>query len=324
MIRHFAKISALLIVFLIITGTTAYLTLTFIIKSEDTVVVPDLLGKDVVYSLEILTDLGLNTKIKGSEYSDDFPKNHVLLQEPLPGSEIKKGRDLRIVLSRGPKVITMPNVVGLPVRQARLLLEESGLCSGNDTYVYDNATTNKDVVIAQDPLYSILVNRGRCVNLLLSMGQRPRAYQMSDLRGLSVDEAVIEIERSHLQVGRFRYEFHQDQPDNVIVGQYPNSGYRVLEKSPIDLVVNRKPGPAPRPNVDQTQRSGFFRHKLESGFLNKHVQVRLDSMGVSSELYNNFMGPGQELWLLVPTNTIATVFLYIDGELVKTQVYNEP
>lgn len=45
MIRRFAKISALLIVFLIITGTTAYLTLTFIIKSEDTVVVPDLLGK---------------------------------------------------------------------------------------------------------------------------------------------------------------------------------------------------------------------------------------------------------------------------------------
>ncbi len=99
MIRRFAKISALLIVFLIITGTTAYLTLTFIIKSEDTVVVPDLLGKDVVYSLEILTDLGLNTKIKGSEYSDDFPKNHVILQDPLPGAEIKKGRDLRILLS---------------------------------------------------------------------------------------------------------------------------------------------------------------------------------------------------------------------------------
>ena len=324
MIRRVAKISVLLIVFLIITGTTAYLTLTFIIKSEDTVVVPDLLGKDVVYSLEILTDLGLNTKIKGSEYNDDYPKNHVILQEPLPGLEIKKGRDLRILLSRGPKVITMPNVTGLPVRQARLLLEESGLCPGHDTYVHDDEITDKDIVIAQDPLYSMLVNRDRCVNLLVSMGQRPRAYQMIDLRGLSVDEAVIYIERSHLQVGRFRYEFHQDKPDNTIVGQYPNSGYRVLEKSPIDLVVNRKPGSVPRPGAGQVQRSGFFRYKIDSGFLNKHVQVRLDSMGVSSELYNNFMGPGQELWLLVPTNTIATLFLYVDGELVKTQVYNAP
>jgi len=324
MIRRFAKISALLIVFLIITGTTAYLTLTFIIKSEDIVVIPDLLGKDVVYSLEILTDLGLNTKIKGSEYSDDFPKNHVILQEPLPGAEIKKGRDIRILLSRGPKVITMPNVTGLPVRQARLLLEESGLCVGHDTRIYGDETTDKDVVLAQHPLYSNLVNRGDCVDLMVSMGQHPRAYQMLDLRGLSVDEAVIYIERSHLQVGRFRYEVHQDKPDNIIVGQYPNSGYRVLEKSPIDLVVNRKPGPDPRNTKDQAQRSGFFSHKIEAGFLNKHVQVRLDSMGVSSELYNDFMGPGQELWLLVPTNTIATLFLYLDGELVKTQVYNEP
>ena len=324
MIRRFAKISALLIVFLIITGTTAYLTLTFIIKSEDTVVVPDLLGKDVVYSLEVLTDLGLNTKIKGSEYSDDFPKNQVILQEPLPGSEIKKGRDIRILLSKGPKVITMPNVTGLPVRQARLLLEESGLCPGRDAYVHDDELADKDVVIAQDPLHSILVNRGRCVNLLVSMGQRPRAYQMPDLKGLSVDEAVIYIERSHLQVGRFRYEIHQDKPDNVIIGQYPNSGYRVIDKSPVDLMVNRKPGPNPGSGSDQTQRSGFFRYKTDSGFLNRHVQARLDSMGVSSELYNGFMGPDQELWLLVPTNTIATLFLYIDGELVKTQVYNAP
>ena len=324
MIRRFAKISALLIVFLIITGTTAYLTLTFIIKSEDTVVVPDLLGKDVVYSLEILTDLGLNTKIKGSEYSDEFPKNHVIFQEPPPGSEIKQGRDIRILLSKGPKVITMPNVTGLPLRQARLLLEESGLCVGHDTYVYDEEITDKDVVITQDPPYSILVNRGQCVNLMVSMGQRPRAYQMPDLRGLSVDEAVIYIERSHLQVGRFRYEIHQGKPDNTIVGQYPNSGYRVLERSPIDLVVNRRPGPDLQNTKDQTQRSGFFRYKTGSGFLNKHVQVRLDSMGVSSELYNQFMSPGQELWLLVPTNTIATLFLYVDGELVKTQVYNAP
>jgi PASTA domain len=217
----------------------------------------------------------------------------------------------------------MPNVTRLPVRQARLLLEESGLCSGHEAYVYDDLT-DKDVVIAQDPLHSILVNRGRCVNFLVSMGQRPRAYQMPDLKGLSVDEAVIYIERSHLQVGRFRYEIHQDKPDNVIIGQYPNSGYRILDKSPVDLVVNRKPGPSPGSVPNLTQRSGFFRYKTDPGFLNKHVQVRLDSMGVSSELYNGFMGPDQELWLLVPTNTIATLFLYIDGELVKTQVYNAP
>jgi serine/threonine-protein kinase len=324
MIKRFAKIGLLLLAFLIITGASAYLTLTFIIKGEDTVVVPDLLGKDVVYSLELLTDLGLNTKIRGSEYNDNYPKNHVILQDPNPGAEIKKGRDIRILLSKGPKVITMPNVIGLPLRQAKLVVEESGLCLGNETFTYAEELFNKDIVLSQNPNYGNLVERDHCVNLLISQGPRARAYQMLDLKGLSLDEAVVLIERSHLQVGRFSYSYQPGQSDNIIVGHYPKSGYRVLERSAVDLVVNRKPGSHKQTGKDSALHSGFFHYKLDTGFLKKHIQIRFDSMGVSSELHNSFMSPGEELWLLVPTTNAATLFLYEDGELIRTQVINTP
>ena len=85
MILRAAKYSVLIIVFLCVTGVSAYLTLTYLIKSENRVIVPDLEGRDVVYALEILTDLGLNIKVKGSEYSSDITKNHVIVQEPGPG-----------------------------------------------------------------------------------------------------------------------------------------------------------------------------------------------------------------------------------------------
>ncbi len=324
MIKRFAKIGFLFVAFLIVTGASAYFTLTFIIKGEDTVVVPDLLGKDVVYSLELLTDLGLNTKIGGSEYNDSHPKNHVILQDPNPGVEIKKGRDIRILLSKGPRVITMPNVVGLPLRQAHLVVEESGLCLGNETFVFAGELFNKDIVLSQNPNYGNLVARDRCANLLVSRGPRSRAYQMLDLKGLSVDEAVVLIERSHLQVGRFSYSYQPGQSDNIIVGQYPKTGYRILERSAVDLVVNRKPGSRQTVGSDPGLLSGFFQYKLDAGFLKKHIQIRLDSMGVSSELYDNFMSPGEELWLLLPTTSTATLFLYEDGELIKTQVINAP
>jgi beta-lactam-binding protein with PASTA domain len=67
------KIAALFIVLILIIGASGYLTLTLMIKSEDTVVVPDLIGKDVVSVLKILTDLGLNTNVKWSEYSAEYP-----------------------------------------------------------------------------------------------------------------------------------------------------------------------------------------------------------------------------------------------------------
>jgi beta-lactam-binding protein with PASTA domain len=322
MMLRITKILALLILFLAITGGTAYLTLTWIVESEDTVVVPDLVGKDVVYALEILTDLGLNTKIKGSQYSDIFAKNYVTLQEPGPGAEIKKGRDVRIVLSKGMKTVVMPNLAGLSSRQGRLVIEENGLCVGRISKVYYDASVAKDEIIAQTPSKNKTINRGQCVNLLFSLGPRPRAFKMSAFEGLSTDEAVVLIERSHLQVGRLRYDYQPRKPENVIIDQDPEPGYRVLGGTPVNLVVNRKPGGKKALNSDQKQSSGFYVHRLPSGFLKKQVKVRLDSVGISSELCNELMDPGEELWLLVPTYQTATLFIYEDDTLVKTQVFS--
>ena len=105
MISRIASIGLIVLVFTVIAGVSAYLTLTFFIKQEDTVVVPDLVGKDVVHVLFELTDLGLNTKVRGADYSADIPANHVIFQEPQPGDEIKKDRDVRIVISKGAKTV---------------------------------------------------------------------------------------------------------------------------------------------------------------------------------------------------------------------------
>jgi serine/threonine-protein kinase len=322
MMLRVTKILALFILFLAITGGTAYLTLTWIVKSEDTVVVPDLVGKDVVYALEMLTDLGLNTKIKGSQYSDIFAKNYVTLQEPGPGAEIKKGRDVRIVLSKGMKTVVMPNLTGLSSRQGRLVIEENGLCVGRISKVYYDTTVAKDEIIAQTPSKNKPTTRGQCVNLLISLGPRPRAFKMSSFEGLSIDEAVVLIERSNLQVGRFRYDYQPGKPEHIIIDQDPGPGYRVLDGTPVDLVVNRKPDGKEALNSDQMQPSGFYVHRLPRGFLKKHVKVRLDSLGISSELCNELMDPGEELWLLVPTYQTATLFIYEDEHLVKTQVFS--
>ena len=120
-------------------GVSAYIALTFIIKSEDTVIVPDLTGKDLVYSLELLTNLGLNTKVRGSEYSETVPKNHIIFQDPDPGSEIKKDRDIRIIISKGPQNVIMPNLEGISIQQARIIAEENGLCVGKISHTYSDS-----------------------------------------------------------------------------------------------------------------------------------------------------------------------------------------
>jgi beta-lactam-binding protein with PASTA domain len=320
MISRILKAAALFLIFILVVGASAYLTLTLIIKSEDTVVVPDLVGKEVVYALELLTDLGLNTKVEGSEYSTEVAKNSVIFQEPEPGSEIKKGRDVRIIISKGPKSILMPNLENLPIEQARIIIEENSFCQGEISGTY-SSRINKDSIVAQVPTRGTMVTRGECINLLVSMGIRPQTYEMPDLRRRFLEDAIPLIENNNLILGKITSVFYKDEPLNSIVAQEPLSGYCVAEGSTVDLVVNRPPEKEGYGHLSGSQESSLFRYRLMDGFLKRHIRVVLNSFGVSNPIFDDFIKPGEEIWLIIPRSNSATVFLYEDDQLIKTKVY---
>jgi serine/threonine-protein kinase len=307
--------------FILAAGVSAYLTLTLIIKSEDTVIVPDLVGKDVVYALEFLTDLELNTKVKGSEYNEDIPKNHVTFQDPAAGAEIKKGRDVRIVISKGTKRISMPNLMTLSVQQGRLILEENGVCQGEVSRTYSDSM-GKDNIIAQVPSAGSMITRGNCVNLLISLGSRPQAYKMPNLNGLSLDEAMLFIEKANLTIGQIKSSHIKNKPRDIIVNQEPFPGYRVIAGSMVHISINRKTPKKGRPEIYSQKSGALFRYRLKNGFLRRRIRVKLNSAGFTNDLFDEFVKPGQEIWLLIPGDEDATVFLYEDDKLVKTETYD--
>ena len=300
---------------------SAYLTLTFIIKSEDNVVVPDLVGKDVVLILEMLSDLGLNTKIKGSEYSNSIPKNHVIFQEPEPGSEIKKRRDVRIIISKGTKRILVPNLKGLSTQQARLIIEENGLCINELSSTYSESI-KKNEIISQFPSPGTMITREEFVNILVSAGIRPNAYKMPDIKGQSLEEAIALIESFNLLLGEIKFLFIEEKPKNIIIDQVPLSGHIVIEGTYVNITLNREAGRKGYKYLHSTKRVSLFKYRLKYGFLKKHIRLRLNSFGVSNDIFDSFMKPGEEVWSLIPGNKDATVLLYEDDKLIKTEVFD--
>jgi len=320
MISKILKISALAAAFFLVAGASAYLTLTYIIKSEETVIVPDLVGKDVVSALELLTDLQLNTKVNGSEYSDQFPKNHVTFQEPEAGAEIKKDRDVRIMISKGTRHIIMPNLLALSEQQARMIMEENGISRGHLSRTF-SSNIEMDHVIVQTPASGVKITRGASVNLLVSKGPRTAELMMPDLAGLSLDEAVFLIERTNLVLGTVETQFHKQKQRNSVLGQEPLAGYRVVENSTVKLVLNRPGGKSTKGNFHRPLYGSLLQHDIKNGFLKKRVRVELEHADNSTELFDDFVKPGKQLWIVVPRDRDAAVFIFEDDELVKTHVY---
>lgn len=321
MLKRALKLVTIFCFFLLVTGISAYLTISYTIKNEDIIVVPELMGRDVVSVLEELSDLGLNTKVKGSEYTSQIPKNHIISQDPEPGTLIKEGRDVGIIFSKGPSSIIMPSLKRMEYQSAGLILDNNGLVEGNLAYVY-NDEIKKNAIIAQFPIPGSEIFRKNKVDLLISKGERINEYMMADLTGLSIDDAIFHIEKNNLVIGDIKSVTTDKAPKNSITSHEPPAGYRIAEGKKVDLVINRPASNKRARKYLHDAGARLFRYKLDNGFLKKHLKAQLSCYGQLDEVFSGYVKPGEEIWVMVPYNTEATVFLYEDNKLIKTHYYN--
>ncbi|MDA3896558.1 MAG: PASTA domain-containing protein [Desulfobacteraceae bacterium] len=321
MIRLIPKFILLMIIFFIISGISTYFTINYFIKNEKTVVVPDLVGEDIIYVLELLTNLGLNPKVKESEYSPDFAMNNIIYQDPDPGQVIKQGRDVRIIISKGTKVLSMPNLKGLNLQQALLIIEKNGLLEGSFAKTF-HSKIKKDRIVAQYPLPGSETFRGISSNLLISLGTRPLEFVMPDLSGLFLDEAVLAAEKNHLKIDTIKMIYQKTKPDNIILNQNPSSGFHVLENDLINLEVNRKTVKEQKSAGSNQNKKTLFRYRLPSGYLKQHIRIELRAFDTTLILYDELMKPESAIWVAVPAYSVSIIFLYRNEELILSEIYD--
>ncbi len=103
-------------------GTAVAMTVS---KGREPIKVPDLTGKDAGNASRTLKDLGLRVDASATENSDTVPKGRVVRQDPRDGT-LFRGDTVRLVVSKGPVLVEVPNVVGQRLDEARRALEGAG------------------------------------------------------------------------------------------------------------------------------------------------------------------------------------------------------
>jgi serine/threonine-protein kinase len=307
-----------MLVFMLAAGVGTYMTVHLLIRSENKVVVPMLVGKQVVHALETLTDLGLNTKVKELRFDPSVPKHHIIAQLPEPGTEIKRGRDVRLVISRGALTVIYPNLAGIDLPQAQILLEQNGLRQGNVSHVHHPSRPRQTIVTQYPPAGSRGL-RGDAIDLLVSEGPAPVLIRMRNLKGLGLDQAIATIEKNRLILGQLTTVSDPSMAADTVTRQVPGAGYRVDVGALVDITISRQVNKRTSFSSSNTK---FFRYRVMQGFLRQHVRVRINRPSVSFDLFNGFVKPGNEIWLLVPNDVPTTLLLYLDGVLTKTEHYD--
>ncbi|RME68350.1 MAG: PASTA domain-containing protein [Nitrospirae bacterium] len=164
---------------------SSYLTFRFISAGED-VTVPDLRGKTLIEANKLVAERKLYLKIETETYSVDVPEGHIITQNIPPGTKIKEGRTLRVIVSKGPKRASMPLFVGLDIDEAREQASKKGIKIRRILRVH-SIQAPEDVVIAQRPTED---EPGEdWVVLLVSSGPFGRTFVCPDFTRMTLEEA---------------------------------------------------------------------------------------------------------------------------------------
>ena len=98
----------------------AALTLHFVTRHNQELTVPDLTSMPLSSARFDAEQAGLRTEVVDSVYVRRLKRGYVFKQDPIPGSKVKKGRRISLTINAvTPKKVTMPNLVGYSMRQAK-------------------------------------------------------------------------------------------------------------------------------------------------------------------------------------------------------------
>ena len=198
---------AILLSFLLILSTMLWLRIfTHHGKSRP---VPDFYGTTVKDANDIATENKLRIFIIDSVYRTETVPGTIVDQNPVAGEKVKKNRRILLTINAvNPEVVVMPDVVGESIRQAKAILENTGLEVGHLSYIPDLAINNvlkqkwNGLVIQEGDT----IPKGTIIDLVLGTGLSNRKTIAPNLTGLIFYKARNKILSASLNIGAVLYD----------------------------------------------------------------------------------------------------------------------
>jgi serine/threonine-protein kinase len=208
-----------------------------LVGRRDVVIIPDLEGLSLAMAEEKCGERGLELSIMAHRNSEEVPEGYIIEQHPGPNDKLKEGRAIRVVVSSGHMMETVPALAAKSLRQAELLLGSARLKKGRIVRIFSNEK-GQNTVLATSPAAGTIIPRDSRVDILLEVCGEPRMFLMPDITGMDLPFVKERLEKLGLVVARIVSRRDDDKFPNTILSQTPEAGSLIKEGGEIELVVS--------------------------------------------------------------------------------------
>jgi beta-lactam-binding protein with PASTA domain len=194
--------------------------------------VPALHGVAADAAIAQLLKLGLRGRLADTVTDPLTPAGTVAWQSPVSETVLPQGAVVRLGISSGTPLASVPDVVDLDIGLARQVIEAAGLRVGGVD------TTRRDipfgVVLSSTPAAGTTAQPGNSVRIEISSG--PPSVSVPSVMGLTVAMARDRLIAAGLRVGALEQRF--EGKAGTILAQRPAPGELVTRESGVDLTIS--------------------------------------------------------------------------------------
>jgi serine/threonine-protein kinase len=199
--------------------------------------VPNVVGQSRDAAVSTLTQAGLEPNVV--EVNSLEPVGTVLATAPKAGTEVIEGTTIRVNVSKGPKPITVPSVIGTAFESAESQLQGLGFAVAREEVEDDEAA---GTVVGQSPAAGSSAAKGSVITLQVSSG--PQTSQIPDVTSQTEADATAQLQASGFEVQVVEEIVDSEDLDGLVLSQDPESGTEAEQGSTVVIVVGRFEPPA--------------------------------------------------------------------------------
>ncbi len=294
---------------------TALFTFKFV-SSFGTINMPDLTGMDQEKAKAVCAKLKIEFKISDTVYSSIYESGKVINQSIKPKMPIKKGRTVYVTVSKGSKMVVVPDIRGTLKSKALLTLKNADLSYGTECSVKSQIYP-ENVIISQWPAPGTEVPFDYPINTVRSIGRGTDNYIMPDWKGASVNDIYKSLRKTGLYISKLEVKNDPNLASGTVISQSPSPGYIVNKDIPIILTVSKI-------DTDQTLKKRLIRitYAVTSpDNVPKLVKINLLSLNGSETVYNKMTSPSEKIDIMAGVRGDAYAQIFVNGILESEQEY---
>ena len=259
-----------------------------LLAAPERVQVPDVVGSSISFAQQRLEKAGF--EVATVRDNSAKPRNQVVGQSPAGGSAADEGARVTLNISDGPRIRSVPDVVGARRATAAKALKDAGFKVKEVPQF--SAAVDVNRVIAQSPSARSAVEQGETVQIMVSKG--PQSVAVPDVVGRTEDAARAALEDAGFSVGVRRRESADEEPGTVLA-QAPGSGDKARNGSRVTITVAEQPAKVGVPNVEGRSESAARRILERRGFDVTVRETAVTSPGEDGIVQDQSPGAGGEI-----------------------------